>query len=98
MKKIYLCGTGWCSPCQFVKNHIMNKIEQECAGQTEYIDLQKNTEYIDRFKVYRIPMMCLTEDDKLILRFSGSYPSTEVLIGWLKGECNDIDTEFCRPC
>lgn len=97
MRKIYLCGTHWCSPCQFVRNHILADIESECPGQTEYIDLQQRPDFIDRLKVYRIPMMCVTDNEQLILRFSGDYPSKESLIDWLKGKRNDIDTEFHRP-
>lgn len=98
MRMIYLCGTQWCSPCQFVRNHILKNIEAACPGQTEYIDIQRHPEAIDRFRVYRIPMLCMVDSERLVKQFSGDYPSKESLIEWLGGEKDYIDTELHRPC
>lgn len=97
MRKIYLCGAQWCSPCQYVKNNMLKEIEEECIGQTEYVDLQESPGFIDRFRVYRIPMMCLMEDEEIVDRFSGEYPSTEHFVEWCKGERNDFSEELQRP-
>lgn len=87
MRKLYLCGTDWCKPCTHVKNTVLKEVEEECPGQTEYIDVQKDTSAIDRFKVYRVPMLLLTEDEQIVCEL-GSITSGQI-VRYLKGETDD---------
>lgn len=91
MRKIYICGTDWCNPCKHIKATRMAEIQKECPDQIEYINLQSKPSAVDRFKVYKIPMIVLTEDEKTVKRYIGAYPNHNELIAWLKGEINDTD-------
>ena len=87
MRKLYLCGTSWCKHCKHVNDTLVKEVETECPGQTEYIDVQYNTDAIDRFKVYKIPMLILTEDEHIVCEL-GDITAGQI-IRYLKGETDD---------
>lgn len=91
MRKIVICGTSWCRPCNNLKHNLIPRIEKDCPDQIEYIDLQAQPSAVDKYKVYKIPMMSLVEDDEIVKRYVGSYPRYNRLIHWLKGDINDTD-------
>lgn len=87
MRKLYLCGTSWCKHCKHLINTLLKEVEEACPGQTGYIDVQYNTDAIDRFKVYKIPMLILTEHEHIVW-YLGDITAGQI-IRWLKGETND---------
>lgn len=89
MRKIVICGARWCAPCKDVLNTLRVQVEQACPGTTEYIDLQEEPQAIDKYKVYKIPMVILEEDGKPLRSYVGTYPHHLDLIKWVKGELND---------
>lgn len=91
MRKIVICGARWCTPCKHVLSTLRVRVEQECPGTTEYIDLQEEPQAIDKYKVYKIPMVILEEDGKPLRSYVGTYPNHLELVRWVKGEKDDRD-------
>ena len=62
----------WCGPCQ-VMHPIMDRLKNEMGSQVRIlkIDVDKNQEVANKFKVRSVPTFVLFKDGEILWRLSG---------------------------
>ena len=70
MKYLYF-SAGWCNPCKML-GPIMNEISQKIPVQK--IDVDSNSEIVQRYGIRQIPTVVLVNGDVEVTRFIGVNP------------------------
>ena len=76
MKKVYKFSASWCGPCKMLAKTLSNI---ESPLPIEEIDIDKNPELTQQFKVRGVPTLVIVEDDVEVKRKVGVMSGPEFL-------------------
>ncbi len=76
MKKVYKFSATWCGPCKMLAKTLSNI---ESPLPIEEIDIDKNPELTQQFKVRGVPTLVIVEDDVELKRKVGVMSGPEFL-------------------
>lgn len=76
MKKVYKFSATWCGPCKMLAKTLSNI---ESPLPIEEIDIDKNPELTQQFKVRGVPTLVIVEDDVEVKRKVGVMSGPEFL-------------------
>lgn len=85
-RKLIFLHAAWCGPCKYAERTLISKIENDCPGQIERVDVSVDRDnYCRKYKIKRCPTIILMEDGEAVKIYSGILEKQDVLTRWLKG-------------
>lgn len=71
----------WCGPCKVLSKNLEKFKEAHPDVEIEKVDVEKDEEMIDKFKVRNLPTLFLMDGDTIIKRHSGLIDLEEFVYG-----------------
>ena len=77
-KRILLFTADWCAPCKAVKSW--------CDERVEIIDVEEDTERVERFTIKSLPTVIVLIDDEVVDKHCGNFKDKKAFEDFINGE------------